>query len=127
MNPMVTFVVWVLASLLLAVVVFVVAAVMQHVESRDDAAPGGLGGFWRSFRAGLRRPRGRRDDVPEPVEVGMDSFFAATIEDAPGYVDAGELGDVLQRVRVQARTSLHVGTVVKPGRASDAAGAAAGR
>jgi hypothetical protein len=41
----------------------------------------------------------------------MDAFFAATIESAPGYVDADELTDALQRARVQARQTLHVGHV----------------
>jgi hypothetical protein len=48
------------------------------------------------------------------VDTDMDAFFAATIESAPGYVDADELSDVLQRARHQARTTLHVGTVSKP-------------
>lgn len=112
---MITFVVWALLSLLLAVAVFLVANVMERREVRDDGAPSGLGQFWRDFRSGLRRHR-RADPAsgaPRPVETDMDAFFAATIESAPGYVDADELSDVLQRARQQARTSLHVGTISK--------------
>jgi len=112
----ITFVVWALLSLLLAVVVFLVANVMERREVRDDQVPGGLGQFWRDFRSGLRR-RERGERLPRtarPVDTDMDEFFAATIESAPGYVDADELSGVLQRARDQARTSLHVGTVSKP-------------
>jgi hypothetical protein len=48
-----------------------------------------------------------------PVDMGMSEFFAATIESKPGYVDAEELTDVLNRARDQAQKTLHVplGTV----------------
>ncbi|MCP2263812.1 hypothetical protein ACFQHV_05605 [Promicromonospora thailandica] len=52
-----------------------------------------------------------------PVDMGMSEFFAATIESKPGYVDAEELTDVLNRARDQAQKTLHVplGTVpLKP-------------
>ncbi|MCA5893262.1 hypothetical protein LEP48_07800 [Isoptericola sp. NEAU-Y5] len=109
---MITFVVWVLASLVLAAAVFLVANVMERRDAAGDDAPG-LRRFVRDFASGLRR----RDRVAEgtaPVDTDMDDFFAATIESAPGYVDAEELSDVLQRARAQARTTLHVGTVRKP-------------
>ena len=113
---MITYVVWALLSILLAVVVFLVANVMERREARDDGAPGGLGQFWRDFRSGLRRRPNSRPTTTggQPVDTDMDGFFAATIESAPGYVDADELSDVLQRARHQARTTLHVGTVSKP-------------
>jgi hypothetical protein len=38
----------------------------------------------------------------------MSEFFAATIESKPGYVDAEELTDVLNRARDQAQKTLHV-------------------
>jgi hypothetical protein len=49
----------------------------------------------------------------KPVDMGMSEFFAATIESKPGYVDAEELTDVLNRARDQAQKTLHVplGTV----------------
>ena len=113
---MITFVVWALLSILLAVAVFLVANVMERREVRDDEAPSGLGQFWRDFRSGLRRRRNKElePQAPQPVDTDMDAFFAATIESAPGYVDADELSAALQRARQQARTSLHVGTVAKP-------------
>lgn len=43
-----------------------------------------------------------------PVDMGMSEFFAATIESKPGYVDAEELTDVLNRARGQAQKTLHV-------------------
>jgi hypothetical protein len=104
----ITYVVWVALSILLALAVFLVANVMERREASDESAPGGLLQFWRDFRSGLRR--GRRGSV-RPVETDMDAFFAATVESAPGYVDADELTDVLQRAREQARHTLHVGHV----------------
>ncbi|MFC4629857.1 hypothetical protein ACFO6V_16535 [Promicromonospora alba] len=44
----------------------------------------------------------------KPVDMGMSEFFAATIESKPGYVDAEELTDVLNRARDQAQKTLHV-------------------
>jgi len=109
---MITFVVWVLASLVLAAAVFLVANVMERRESTTGEIPG-LRRFARDFVSGLRQ-RDRRSGPAVPVDTDMDDFFAATIESAPGYVDAEELSDVLQRARAQARTTLHVGTVHKP-------------
>ncbi|GAA1727549.1 hypothetical protein GCM10009809_24090 [Isoptericola hypogeus] len=109
---MITFVVWVLGSLVLAAVVFLVANVMERRDPSTDEAPG-LRRFVRDFVSGLRR-RDRRSGPAAPVDTDMDDFFAATIESAPAYVDAEELSDVLQRARAQARTTLHVGTVHKP-------------
>lgn len=109
-SAMLTFVLWVLGSLVLAAVVFLVANVMERREGQDDEAPG-LGRFLRDFRSGLRR---KRVAPPAPVETGMDEFFAATIEDAPGYVDPEELTEALHRARLQARSSWHVGSVRKP-------------
>lgn len=43
-----------------------------------------------------------------PVDMDMDEFFAATIESQPGYVDAEELTEALQRARAQAQRSLQV-------------------
>ncbi|WP_166846661.1 hypothetical protein [Isoptericola sp. BMS4] len=108
---MITFVVWVLASLALAAAVFLVANVMERRDGTTDG--GGVGRFWRDFASGLWR-RDRRTPAPAPVETDMDEFFAATIESAPGYVDADELTDVLHRARVQARSTLHVATVHRP-------------
>jgi hypothetical protein len=110
---MVTFVVWCLLSLVLAVAVFLVASVMERLDTTEDGAPGGARAFWADFRAGLRRER-RQTAVPEPMDTDMDDFFAATIESAPAYVDADQLTDALQRARVQARSTLHVGTVSRP-------------
>jgi hypothetical protein len=104
----ITYVVWVGLSILLALAVFLVASVMERRDARDEQAPGGVAQFWRDFRSGLRRA-GRGS--AKPVETDMDAFFAATVESAPGYVDADELGDVLQRAREQARHTLHVGHV----------------
>lgn len=109
---MITFVVWVLASLALAAAVFLVANVMERRDGTADGS-GGVGRFWRDFASGLWR-RDRRAPAPAPVETDMDEFFAATIESAPGYVDADELTDVLHRARVQARSTLHVATVHRP-------------
>lgn len=62
------------------------------------------------------KPRVVRPDT-SPVDMGMSEFFAATVESKPGYVDAEELTDVLNRARDQAQKTLHVplGTVpLKP-------------
>jgi hypothetical protein len=112
---MVTFVVWCVIALLLLVAVFLVANVM---ERRDDTSVEsvhgrGVTGFWRSFRAGLRR-EGRRRAVPEAVETDLDTFFAGTVETGPAYVDAEQMADVIQRARLQASRQLHVGTVRHP-------------
>lgn len=58
------------------------------------------------------KPRPIKPDT-SPVDMGMSEFFAATIESKPGYVDAEELTDVLNRARDQAQKTLHVplGTV----------------
>lgn len=109
---MITFVVWVLASLVLAGAVFLVANVMERRDGDGDGTSA-FGRFWRDFASGLRRQE-RRRTVSAPVDTDMDEFFAATIESAPGYVDADELSDVLHRARVQARSTLHVGTVHRP-------------
>ncbi|AEG43948.1 hypothetical protein [Isoptericola variabilis] len=106
---MITYVLWVALSILLALAVFLVASVMERRDARSEDAPGGLVQFWRDFRSGLRR--GDRRRTPKPVDTDMDAFFAATVESAPGYVDAEELTDVLQRAREQARHTLHVGHV----------------
>lgn len=105
---MITYVVWVGLSIFLALAVFLVASVMERRDARDDSGPSGLVQFLRDFRAGLRGSRGRST---RPVDTDMDAFFAATVESAPGYVDADELTDVLQRARQQARQTLHVGHV----------------
>ncbi|MDO8144549.1 MULTISPECIES: hypothetical protein [unclassified Isoptericola] len=94
---MVTFVVWSLASLLLCAAVFLVASVMENGD--DDGE--GLRGFVRDFRAGLRN-RGAAPPPP-PVDTDMDAFFAANVEEAPGYVDADELSDALQRAQGRVR------------------------
>jgi hypothetical protein len=108
----ITYVVWIGLSMLLAVTVFLVASVMERRDAADDVDRGGLVQFWRDFRAGLRgRRSGWTAGVPRPRDTDMDAFFAATIESAPGYVDADELTDALQRARVQARQTLHVGHV----------------
>jgi hypothetical protein len=103
----ITYVVWVGLSILLALAVFLVANVMERRDARDESGPSGFVQFLRDFRAGLRG--GRRSS--KPVDTDMDAFFAATIESATGYVDADELTDVLQRARQQARQTLHVGHV----------------
>jgi hypothetical protein len=107
----ITYVVWIGLSMLLAVAVFLVASVMERRDAAD-VDRGGLIQFWRDFRSGLRgRRTGGTAGVPRPRDTDMDAFFAATIESAPGYVDADELTDALQRARVQARQTLHVGHV----------------
>ena len=54
-----------------------------------------------------------------PVDMGMSEFFAATIESKPGYVDAEELTDVLNRARDQAQKTLHVPLGTVPLRPAD--------
>lgn len=73
----------------------------QTASARGQAAPA------RPARA--HRPSER------PVDMGMDAFFAATIEAKPAYVEPAELTDALQRARVQATRSLHVplGTIAR--------------
>jgi hypothetical protein len=95
---MVTFVVWLVVSLLLAAAVFLVASVMERREGDEDVR--GLRAFVRDFRAGLRL---RQDEAPRPHDTDMDAFFAANVEQAPGYVDAEELSDVLYRAQVRVR------------------------
>jgi hypothetical protein len=102
---MLTLVVWCLVTLLLVATVFLVAHVMQRAEAAPgDVTLGGVRGWWRSFRSGLSL---RRDAVPGPVDTDLDTFFAGTVEAGPAYVDAEEIGDVLQRAREQARSHLH--------------------
>ncbi|GAA4733640.1 hypothetical protein GCM10023216_27580 [Isoptericola chiayiensis] len=100
MGGMVTFVFWLAASLLLAGAVFLVASVMGRMQ--DDDGESGLRAFGRAFRQGLRRDGDRR--ASGPVDTDMDAFFAANLEQAPGYVDAEELSDVLHRVQVRVQT-----------------------
>lgn len=105
MGAMVTFVVWCLVTLVLVATVFLVAHVMQRAEADPgEVTIGGLRGWWRSFRSGLAL---RRDEVPRPVDTDLDTFFAGRVESGPAYVDADEIGDVLQRARQQARSTLH--------------------
>lgn len=94
-------VVWICVSLVMAAAVFLVANVM---EKRDDDDVRGMRAFVRDFRAGLSR---RRPAAPEPVDTDMDAFFAATVEDAPAYVDADELSGVLQRAQQRVSTPFH--------------------
>lgn len=102
---MLTFVVWCLVTLVLVATVFLVAHVMERAEATPgDETVGGVRGWWRNFRSGLRL---RRDEVPRPVDTDLDTFFADRVEAGPAYVDAEEIGDVLQRARQQARSTLH--------------------
>ncbi|NOV96792.1 hypothetical protein [Isoptericola halotolerans] len=107
-------VVWILVSLLVAAAVFLVANVM---EKRDDDDVRGVRAFLRDFRAGLSRRR--RTAAPKPVDTDMDAFFAGAVEAAPAYVDADELGDVLQRAQHRVSTPFH-GTPRADGDASRA-------
>jgi hypothetical protein len=126
--------------LVLAVGVFVVASQMDAPANKAEQVS--FGQWFRSGLAhrrgdAKRRQDGRRRgasavathavgapsvwvgkppaDKPDtkPVDMGMSEFFAATIESKPGYVDAEELTDVLNRARDQAQKTLHVplGTV----------------
>jgi hypothetical protein len=126
--------------LVLAVGVFVVASQMDVPSNKTDQGSF-LQWFWSGI-AHLRGDAKRRKDgrrlgasavathavgAPSvwvgkppvvrpdisPVDMGMSEFFAATIESKPGYVDAEELTDVLNRARDQAQKTLHVplGTV----------------
>lgn len=97
-------------ALLAAVAVLVVASVTMRRETPGADAAGGLRGFWDAFRGGVRpRPRDERGDraAERPVDTDMDSFFAATSEAAPPYVDAAELSDVLHLTRERAVQTLH--------------------
>lgn len=130
--------------LVLAVVVFVVASQMDAPSNRTETVS--FVQWFRSGVTHLRGDASRRKDgrrrgasavathavgapsvwvgrppvvKPDtsPVDMGMSEFFAATIESKPGYVDAEELTDVLNRARDQAQKTLHVplGTVpLKP-------------
>ncbi|PFG42741.1 hypothetical protein ATJ88_1412 [Isoptericola jiangsuensis] len=102
---MVTFVVWLVVTLLLASAVFLVASVMERRDGDDDIR--GARAFVRDFRGGLRR---HRSAVPKSVDTDMDAFFAANVEDAPGYVDADELSDVLHRAQGRVRLPHHSST-----------------
>src|SRR5690606_10945937 len=129
--------------LVLAVGVFVVASQMDAPSTKDDfsfvqwvrSGLSHLRGDSERRRHGRRygasavathavgapsvwvgKPRQQRPDT-SPVDMGMSEFYAATVESAPGYVDAEELTDVLNRARDQAQKTLHVplGTVpIKP-------------
>ncbi|QAY62243.1 hypothetical protein ET495_01980 [Xylanimonas allomyrinae] len=111
---MLTFVVWSLVAVFLVTAVFLVANVMARTDGvPGDVQPGGgLGDFWRSFRAGLRHSRRRRSDAP--VDTDLEAFFAGTVEEGPAYVDAEQITDVLTRARQQASRQLHVGTARAP-------------
>ncbi|QAY70535.1 hypothetical protein [Xylanimonas protaetiae] len=109
---MVTLLVWLVSAVLLATAVFVVASVMERGQGVPGDPPGdnGIVAFWRSFRAGLRH-RGR---VARPVDTDLDTFLADRVEEGPGYVDAEQLADVLNRARETATRHIHVGTVRAP-------------
>jgi len=137
-------VVLLVVCLVLAVGVFVVASQMDAPANRTEPVSflqwfrsglGHLHGDTKRRRDGRRRgasavathavgapsvwvgkPPVVKPDT-KPVDMGMSEFFAATIESKPGYVDAEELTDVLNRARDQAQKTLHVplGTVpLKP-------------
>ncbi|MCL1872127.1 MAG: hypothetical protein FWF90_17180 [Promicromonosporaceae bacterium] len=109
---MLTFIVWLVVAVVLVAVVFLIANVMERGADLPGESPngGGIGAFWRSFRAGLRH-RGKQG---KPVDTDLESFFAQTVETGPAYVDAEQLGDLLVRAREQATRQLHVGTVRPP-------------
>ena len=112
-GRMLSFVLWLVVALVLLLAVFLVANVMSRTDEVPGDAPqgSGIGGFWTSFRAGLRhRGRGRE----HPVDTDLQAFFAASVEEGPAYVDAEHLSDVLVRAREQAVRPLHVGTVRAP-------------
>ncbi len=109
-------------ALVAAVVVFLFASVVTRIDDRNDRTgpPVGLKGFWRDFVSGLtswrRSRRDGRTDGPavEPVDTGMDEFFAATEVDDPAYIDADEITDVLHRARERATHTLHSAGVRRP-------------
>lgn len=141
---MVWSVILLVVCLVLAVGVFVVASQTDAPANRTDefsfpqwlrSGVARLRGETRQHKGGRRRgasavathavgapsvwvgkPHVAKPDT-SPVDMGMSEFFAATIESKPGYVDAEELTDVLNRARDQAQKTLHVplGTVpLKP-------------
>jgi len=109
-------------ALVAAVVVFLFASVVTRIDDRNDRTgpPVGLKGFWRDFVSGLTSwRRSRRDEhagrsTVEPVDTGMDEFFAATEVDDPAYIDADEITDVLHRARERATHTLHSAGVRRP-------------
>ncbi|WP_402467720.1 hypothetical protein [Isoptericola aurantiacus] len=111
---MLTYVVWIAVSLAIAGAVFLVASVMERGDTADDEH--GPRSFLRAFRSGLRRHHEPRQS--RPVDTDMDAFFAANLEQAPGYVDAEEISTALHLAQVRVST---------PGRGSPSAAGRARR
>ncbi|RZS61422.1 hypothetical protein [Xylanimonas ulmi] len=105
---MLSILVWLVVAVALVTAVFLLASVMERGERLPGEPPtdGGLGGFWRSFRAGLRHPARRASG--KPVDTDLAAFFADGAQEGPGYLDAEEITDVLARARQQATRQRHV-------------------